>query len=399
MSLNDTPSGERVHIGFFGRRNAGKSSLVNAFTGQRLSVVSDVKGTTTDPVYKAMELLPLGPVMIIDTPGFDDEGALGEERVRRAREVLRRVDIAVLVVDGAVGKTAADNELLALFREKNIPCVIAYNKCDLTEDGCADGVAVSALYQTNINLLKETVARLVKNDADERHICADLVQRGDCAVLVVPIDKAAPKGRLILPQQQTIRDLLDAGAVPVVCRDAELALTLEKLAAPPKLVITDSQAFGSVKDIVPESVPLTSFSILMARYKGFLADAVEGAAAIARLQNGSRVLIAEGCTHHRQCDDIGTVKLPRMLQAYTQKTILIETASGKGFPDDLSPFDLVIHCGGCMLNEREVAYRRRFAQDSGVPFTNYGTALAYMQGILRRTLSVFPDLLAKLGEA
>ncbi len=395
MSLNATPSGERIHIGFFGRRNAGKSSLVNAFTGQRLSVVSDVKGTTTDPVSKAMELLPLGPVMIIDTPGFDDEGALGAERVRRAKEVLRRVDIAVLVVDGTAGKTAADEQLLALFREKNIPCVIAYNKSDLTGAAYPDGIAVSALHGTNIHVLKETVAHLVKG-GEEKPICADLVQTGDVAVLVVPIDKAAPKGRLILPQQQTIRDLLDAGAVPVVCRDAELALTLQKLGAPLRLVITDSQAFGKVKDIVPATVPLTSFSILMARYKGFLETAVLGAAAIETLQNGSRVLIAEGCTHHRQCDDIGTVKLPRLLKAYTQKDIIIETASGRGFPDDLSPFDLVIHCGGCMLNEREVAYRRRFAADSGVPFTNYGTALAYMQGILRRTLAVFPKLLEKL---
>ena len=393
MSLNSTPSGERIHIGFFGRRNAGKSSVVNAFTGQPLSVVSDVKGTTTDPVSKAMELLPLGPVMIIDTPGFDDEGALGEERVRRTKQVLNRVDIAVLVVDSSAGKTAADEELLALFKQKKIPCVVAYNKCDLTEDRqYTDGVAVSALHHINIDLLKETVAHLVKDDGEPRHVCADLVDPGDFAVLVVPIDKAAPKGRLILPQQQTIRDLLDKGAVPIVCRDEELSLTLEKLGAPPKLVITDSQAFGRVKDIVPQSVPLTSFSILMARYKGFLTEAVKGAAAIEGLKDGSRVLIAEGCTHHRQCDDIGTVKLPRMLRKYTQKDIIIETSSGKGFPDDLSRFDLIIHCGGCMLNEREVAYRRGFAADSGVPFTNYGTALAYMQGILKRTLGVFPDL-------
>ena len=396
MSLNAVPSGERTHIGFFGRRNAGKSSVVNAFTNQPLSVVSDVKGTTTDPVSKAMELLPLGPVMIIDTPGFDDEGALGEERVRRTKQVLNRVDIAVLVVDGTAGKTAADSELLEIFRQKNIPFVIAYNKCDLTgETGFDDGIAVSALNKTNIELLKETVARMSKSDTEEKHICGDLVERGDIVVLVVPIDKAAPKGRLILPQQQTIRDLLDNGAVPVVCRDAELALTLEKLSAPPKLVITDSQAFGMVKDIVPETVPLTSFSILMARYKGFLKSAVLGAAAIEKLGDGSRVLIAEGCTHHRQCDDIGTVKLPRMLRKHTGKSIEIETCSGKGFPEDLSPFDLVIHCGGCMLNEREVTYRRKFAEDSGVPFTNYGTALAYMQGILKRTLEILPDL-AKL---
>ena len=393
MSLNSTPSGERVHIGFFGRRNAGKSSVVNAFTNQQISVVSDVKGTTTDPVTKAMELLPLGPVMIIDTPGFDDEGALGEERVRRTKQVLNRVDIAVLVVDGTVGKTAADNELLAIFSDKKIPFIVAYNKSDIAEDRqISDGVSVSALNRTNIELLKETVANLVKTGADDKRLCADLVEQGDFVVLVVPIDKAAPKGRLILPQQQTIRDLLDKGAVPVVCRDEELSLTLKKLGSAPKLVITDSQAFGRVKDIVPQSVPLTSFSILMARYKGFLETAVKGAAAIERLSDGSRVLISEGCTHHRQCDDIGTVKLPRMLRKYTEKDIIIETSSGKGFPEDLSPYDLVIHCGGCMLNEREVTYRRKFAEDSGVPFTNYGTALAYMQGILKRTLGVFPDL-------
>ena len=391
MSLNATPSGERTHIGFFGRRNAGKSSLVNAFTGQPLAVVSDVKGTTTDPVSKAMELLPLGPVLIIDTPGFDDEGALGEERVRRTRQVLNRVDIAVLVVDGVTGKTPADEELLTIFRQKNIPHIIAYNKSDLINEPQPDGIAVSALKKENIDLLKETVARLVKSDSGRR-ICGDLVSAGDFAVLVVPIDKAAPKGRLILPQQQTIRDLLDSGAAPLVCRDTELELTLQKLSAPPKLVITDSQAFGTVKDIVPESVPLTSFSILMARYKGFLRSAVTGAAAISSLKDGSRVLIAEGCTHHRQCDDIGTVKLPNMLRRFTQKEIVIETASGRDFPDDLSPFDVIIHCGGCMLNEREVQYRRNFAADCGVPFTNYGTALAYMQGILKRTLGVFPDL-------
>ena len=393
MSLNAVPSGERTHIGFFGRRNAGKSSVVNAFTNQPLSVVSDVKGTTTDPVSKAMELLPLGPVMIIDTPGFDDEGALGEERVRRTKQVLNRVDIAVLVVDGTVGKTPADEELTAIFRQKNIPYIVAYNKSDLSKEERADGINVSALERHNIRLLKETVARLVKSDADGRRVCGDLVSAGDFVVLVVPIDKAAPKGRLILPQQQTIRDLLDSGAIPIVCRDEELALTLKKLGAPPKMVITDSQAFGRVKDIVPESVPLTSFSILMARYKGFLESAVTGAAAIEGLRDCSRVLISEGCTHHRQCDDIGTVKLPNMLRKYTGKAIVIETSSGKGFPDELSPYDLIIHCGGCMLNEREVQYRRAFAADSGVPFTNYGTALAYMQGILRRTLSVFPDLL------
>ena len=393
MSLNSTPSGERVHIGFFGRRNAGKSSVVNAFTNQPVSVVSDVKGTTTDPVQKAMELLPLGPVMIIDTPGFDDEGSLGAERVRRTKLVLNRVDIAVLVVDGTVGKTAADNELTAIFEQKRIPYLVAYNKSDLTgQRNYDDGIAVSALTRENIEALKEAVAHLVKSEDDGKRLCGDLVSAGDIAVLVVPIDKAAPKGRLILPQQQTIRDLLDAGAAALVVRDSELKALLEKLGAEPSVVITDSQVFGRVKDIVPESVRLTSFSILMARYKGFLEAAVKGAAAIEGLRDGDRVLIAEGCTHHRQCDDIGTVKLPNWLRKYTGRDIVIETSSGKGFPEDLSPYSLVIHCGGCMLNEREMRWRRGFAADSGVPFTNYGIAIAYMNGILKRTLSVFPEL-------
>ena len=391
MSLNSTPVSERVHIGFFGRRNAGKSSVVNAVTNQQISVVSDVKGTTTDPVTKTMELLPMGPVVIIDTPGFDDEGALGEQRVKRTKEVLNRVDVAVLIVDSTVGKTAADNELVGIFKSKQIPYVIAYNKCDLTDKRFDDGLAVSATENININRLKETIARLGKTE-NSRVICSDLVSVGDLVVLVIPIDTAAPKGRLILPQQQTIRDILDSGASALVVRDTELEALLGTVGAKPKLVITDSQVFNKVKDIVPETIPLTSFSILMARYKGFLETAVRGAAAIDSLNDGDKVLIAEGCTHHRQCDDIGTVKIPRWLKARTQKDIIIETASGKGFPDDLSPYKLIIHCGGCMLNEKEVSYRRKFAEDSGVPFTNYGTAIAYMQGILKRTLSVFPDL-------
>ena len=391
MSLNSTPVSERVHIGFFGRRNAGKSSVVNAVTNQQISVVSDVKGTTTDPVTKTMELLPMGPVVIIDTPGFDDEGALGEQRVKRTKEVLNRVDVAVLIVDSTVGKTAADNELVGIFKSKNIPHVIAYNKCDLTDKRFDDGLAVSATENININRLKETIARLGKTE-NSRVICSDLVSVGDLVVLVIPIDTAAPKGRLILPQQQTIRNILDSGASALVVRDTELEALLGTVGANPKLVITDSQVFNKVKDIVPDSIPLTSFSILMARYKGFLETAVKGAAAIDTLQDGDKVLIAEGCTHHRQCDDIGTVKIPRWLKARTQKDIIMETASGKGFPDDLSPYKLIIHCGGCMLNEKEVSYRRKFAEDSGVPFTNYGTAIAYMQGILKRTLSVFPDL-------
>ncbi len=392
MSLNSTPVSERIHIGFFGRRNAGKSSVVNAVTNQQVSVVSDVKGTTTDPVTKTMELLPMGPVVIIDTPGFDDEGALGEQRVKRTKQTLNRTDVAVLVVDATVGKTAADNELIEIFKSKQIPFVIAYNKSDATVKTYGDGISVSALNNTNINLLKETIARLGKSDGASRPICSDLVNTGDTAVLVVPIDSAAPKGRLILPQQQTIRDLLDAGASALVVRDTELKDLLGGLVNPPSLVITDSQVFGKVKDIVPDNIRLTSFSILMARSKGFLETAVKGAAAIETLSDGDKVLISEGCTHHRQCDDIGTVKIPRWLKNYTQKDIIIETSSGKGFPEDLSPYSLIIHCGGCMLNEREVQYRRKFAEDSGVPFTNYGIAIAYMQGILKRTLSVFPDL-------
>lgn len=393
MGLNDTPQSERIHIGFFGRRNAGKSSVVNAVTNQQISVVSDVKGTTTDPVTKAMELLPLGPVVIIDTPGFDDEGALGEMRVKRTKQVLNRVDVAVLVVDGTVGKTGADNELIEIFNEKKIPYIVAYNKSDISEQtDCPDGVAVSALDNTNIGLLKEKIAHLTKTDDTKMKICGDLLDEGDFAVLVVPIDSAAPKGRLILPQQQTIRDVLEAGAAAVVVRDTELKATLESLGKKPKVVITDSQAFESVSRDVPEDIYLTSFSILMARYKGFLKSAVEGATAIDRLEDGDKILISEGCTHHRQCDDIGTVKLPRWLRNYTGKELVFETSSGKGFPDDLSQYSLVIHCGGCMLNEREVQYRRKFAEDSEVPFTNYGNAIAFMQGILKRSLQIIPDI-------
>lgn len=391
MSLNSTPVSERIHIGFFGRRNAGKSSVVNAVTNQQISVVSDVKGTTTDPVTKTMELLPMGPVVIIDTPGFDDEGALGEQRVKRAKEVLNRVDVAVLVVDSTAGKTGSDNELVEIFKSKQIPFIIAYNKYDISQKEFDDGISVSATENTNINLLKETIARLGRT-GNNRVICSDLISEGDLAVLVIPIDTAAPKGRLILPQQQTIREILDSGASALMVRDTELENTLKSLGKTPSLVITDSQVFGKVKDIVPDNIRLTSFSILMARYKGFLETAVKGAAAINNLKNGDKILIAEGCTHHRQCDDIGTVKIPRMLKAHTQKDIIIETASGKGFPEDLSPYKLIIHCGGCMLNEKEVQYRREFTEACCVPFTNYGVAIAYMQGILKRTLSVFPDL-------
>ena len=393
MGLNDTPQSERIHIGFFGRRNAGKSSLVNAITNQQISVVSDVKGTTTDPVTKAMELLPLGAVVIIDTPGFDDEGELGLMRVKRTKQVLNRADIAVLVIDGNAGKSPLDEELISLFKEKNIPYLIAYNKSDLTgEKEYTDGIAVSSLSGYNINELKEKIASIAKLDKEERKICSDLLKPGDIAVLVVPIDESAPKGRLILPQQQTIRDVLDAGASALVVKDTELEMLLEKLGTKPEVVITDSQVFGKVSKIVPQDIKLTSFSILMARYKGFLDTAVKGAVAIENLKDGDKVLISEGCTHHRQCNDIGTVKLPNWLRKYTGKDIVIETSSGKGFPDDLSEYSLVIHCGGCMLNEREMQYRRKFAEDSEIPFTNYGIAIAYMQGILKRTLSVFPNL-------
>ncbi len=390
--MNETPQANRLHIGFFGRRNAGKSSVVNAVTNQQMSVVSSVKGTTTDPVTKAMELLPLGPVVIIDTPGFDDEGELGAMRVKRTYEILRRVDVAVLVVDSTVGKTKADKELIDIFKQKNIPYIIAYNKSDLKDSNIySDGISVSALNMRNIYELKEAVGKLVRPNGIQRKICSDLIDKGDFVVLVIPIDSSAPKGRLILPQQQTIRDILDVGATAVCVRDTELKDTLDSLGFPPKLIITDSQAFESVAKIVPQSVNLTSFSILMARFKGFLNTAVRGAFAIDELKDGDKVLISEGCTHHRQCEDIGTVKLPKWLEKYTGRNITIETSSGKGFPEELSQYSLIIHCGGCMLNEREIEYRRELAKSAGVPFTNYGIAIAHMNGILKRSISMLKD--------
>lgn len=400
MGLNETPSAERVHIGFFGQRNAGKSSVVNAITGQEISVVSEFKGTTTDPVTKAMELLPMGPVVIIDTPGFDDEGALGEKRVRRTKQILNRADCAVLIVDAAVDKTVADDALLALFRQKQLPYVIAYNKCDLVPPCAAeaDAIAVSARTGAGIHELKERIARLVSTDAPHQRLVGDLLRPHDVVVLVVPIDASAPKGRLILPQQQAIRDILEAGAISVVAQDGDLTAAFDRLAAPPALVITDSQAFARVSRDTPETVPLTSFSILMARYKGFLEPAVRGAAAIDMLQDGDRILISEGCTHHRQCEDIGTVKLPNWLRQRTGKDLRIETSSGREFPEDLSPYRLIIHCGGCMLNEREMRFRQSCAADAGVPFTNYGTAIAHLHGVLKRSLSIFPALADLLSE-
>ena len=394
MSLNQTPSGERVHIGFFGRRNAGKSSVVNAVTGQDLAVVSDVKGTTTDPVRKAMELLPMGPVMITDTPGYDDEGALGALRVRRTRQELNRTDIAVLVTDATQALTEEDRELLTLFREKGLPHLLVRNKADLlpaVPEAAPGEIYVSALTGAGIHELKERLARLQKT-GPQRHIIADKLSPGALAVLVVPIDKAAPKGRLILPQQQTIRDILDAGASALVVRDSELAKTLVSLGRTPDIVITDSQVFGAVSKIVPREVPLTSFSILMARYKGLLEAAVRGTDAAEQLRDGDRILIAEGCTHHRQCGDIGTEKLPAWLRRYTGKALQFTTCSGAEFPEDLSPYALVVHCGGCMLGEREVLYRMKCAADQGVPITNYGTLIARMNGILSRSLEIFPEL-------
>lgn len=396
MSMNDTPSSERIHIGFFGRRNAGKSSLVNAVTGQQLSVVSEVKGTTTDPVQKAMELLPMGPVVIIDTPGFDDEGQLGELRVQQTKRTLNRVDCAVLVVDGTVGKTAIDEQIIQLLMDKNIPYIVAYNKADLRATAEDDGLVVSALTGDGVWELKERMARLVKTREQTGKLVSDLVRPGDVLILVVPIDKSAPKGRLILPQQQVIRDALKAGAMPMVTRETEYPMALERLGRKPALVVTDSQVFGVVSKATPEDVPLTSFSILMARYKGFLEDAVRGAAALNALQDGDRILIAEGCTHHRQCEDIGTVKLPRWLREYSGADLQFDTCSGREFPEDLSPYRLVVHCGGCMLNGRELDYRRKCAADSGVPFTNYGTAIAQVHGILKRSLEKFPALAALL---
>lgn len=409
MGLNETPSGERAHIAFFGVRNAGKSSVVNAVTGQELSVVSDVRGTTTDPVRKAMELLPLGPVVIVDTPGIDDEGALGAKRVERSLRTLASCDAAVLVVDGERGLAPADRELVRQFEARQMAYVVAWNKCDRAsaragllalgekDPGLAGrAVGVSALTGEGVDELKERLARLARPEGRGRRIVADLVRPGSVVVLVCPIDASAPGGRLILPQQMTIRDLLDAGCVPVVCRETELTRALASLAAPPALVVTDSQAFGPVARVVPDAVPLTSFSILMLRYKADLALAVAGAAALDRLRDGDRVLISEGCTHHRQCEDIGTVKMPAWLVAHTGAELGLSFTSGADFPDDLSPYAAVVHCGGCTLTAREMRRRQARAAAQGVPLTNYGVAIAHMHGILRRSLAPFPEALAAL---
>lgn len=401
MGLNSTPSSDRIHIGFFGRRNAGKSSVVNAVTGQELAVVSEVKGTTTDPVQKAMELLPMGPVVVIDTPGIDDEGTLGELRVRKTKQILNKTDVAVLIVDGTVGMTQVEQELVKLFQEKKISFVVAFNKVDLCEDPKEleeNYIWVSAKTGYQIRELKEMIAHLAVTEEPKLRIVGDLIQPTDFVVLVVPIDKAAPKGRLILPQQQTIRDILESDATVIVVKEYELKETLEQLGKKPSLVITDSQVFAKVSADTPREIPLTSFSILFARYKGNLQTVVQGAAAIETLQDGDKVLISEGCTHHRQCDDIGSVKIPRWLKNYTKKQLQIELTSGTEFPDDLSEYKLIIHCGGCMLNEREMKYRLKCAGDQNVPITNYGIAIAYMQGILKRSVEMFPHILAELPE-
>ncbi|MBU3877105.1 [FeFe] hydrogenase H-cluster maturation GTPase HydF [Faecalicatena sp. AGMB00832] len=417
MSLNSTPSSDRVHIGIFGRRNAGKSSIINAVTGQNLAIVSDVKGTTTDPVLKAMELLPLGPVVMIDTPGLDDEGELGALRVQKAYQILNKTDIAVLVVDGSEGMTQEDHRILDRIQKKEIPYVVVFNKADLASDTALKNphapspdltsngtitepaeippeniVSVSTVTGLHIHELKELIARQAQVDEEKRRIAADFIDAGDFVVLVVPIDKSAPKGRLILPQQQTIRDILEAGAISVTVRDTELKDTLTLLGKKPRLVITDSQVFGKVSAIVPKDIALTSFSILFARYKGNLKTVVNGARALDELQDGDTILISEGCTHHRQCEDIGTVKIPRLIRKHTGKELTFEFTSGTEFPLDLSKYKMIVHCGGCTLNEREMKYRLKCAFDQNIPITNYGIAIAHMQGILTRSIEIFPDL-------
>ncbi len=411
MSMNQTPMSERVHIGFFGKRNAGKSSVMNAVTGQDIAVVSDVMGTTTDPVYKSMELLPLGPVVMMDTPGIDDEGELGALRVRKSYQVLNKTDVAVLVIDGTAGISPEDEALLGRIRRKKIPYLVVLNKIDLTAEekgrqireelGLSESgfVPVSASDGSGIRELKEKIAAAARAEEPEKYIVRDLVSPSDFVILVVPIDKAAPKGRLILPQQQTIRDLLDGNAVSVVVKETELGQTLGQLGKKPALVITDSQAFGQVSRDVPEDILLTSFSILFARYKGNLESAVKGVTALDRLEDGDTILISEGCTHHRQCDDIGTVKIPKWIREYTGKEIRIETTSGTEFPDELGKYRLIVHCGGCMLNQREMKYRLSCAQDQGVPMTNYGILIAYVKGILKRSVEVFPEIESLLDAA
>jgi len=390
--MNQAPSGERIHIAFFGRRNVGKSSLMNAFTGQDLSVVSPWKGTTTDAVYKAMELLPLGPVLLIDTPGLDDAGELGEKRIGKARQIMRKTDIAIVAADVREPLGETEKELLSFFEKRGVPCLLVWNKADLLEEAPKESekvLTVSAKTGWRIDRLKERVAALLSEEDKEKPLIGDLLSEKDTVVLVVPVDAGAPRGRLILPQQQVIRGILDAGALSLVCRDTELEEALKKLASPPGLVVTDSQAFDRVNRILPSSVPLTSFSILMARYKGNLPLLAEGAEAVEGLKDGDRVLISEGCTHHRQCGDIGTVKLPNLIRRYTKTEPLFSFTSGTEFPEDVSPYKLVVHCGGCMLNRREMNYRLQCCREQGVPVANYGVLIAYLNGILERALEIF----------
>lgn len=408
MGLNETPSADRVHIGIFGRRNAGKSSIINAITGQDAAIVSEIKGTTTDPVYKAMELLPIGPVMLIDTPGLDDVGELGRLRIEKSYKVLNKTDIALLIIDSADGLNDEDERLIKRIEKKEIPYIIVLNKADIKAEAekyyaakIKSGVpviSVSSKTGSNIHELKELIAKQARQEDLSRRIVGDIISSSDFVVLVVPVDSAAPKGRLILPQQQTIRDILDADAVSIVVKETDLSDTLTHLAKKPRLVITDSQAFAKVSADTPDDIMLTSFSILFARYKGDLAEAVKGAAYLDSLTDGDKVLISEGCTHHRQCDDIGTVKLPRWILKHTGKRIDFEFSSGAGFPDDLTRYKLIVHCGGCMLNDREMKYRVKCAKDQNVPITNYGTAIAYMNGILKRTLAPFPDIASLLDK-
>ncbi|MEE0135632.1 [FeFe] hydrogenase H-cluster maturation GTPase HydF [Blautia stercoris] len=401
-NLNQTPSANRTHIGIFGKRNAGKSSLINAITGQNYAIVSDVLGTTTDPVLKSMELLPLGPVVIIDTPGLDDEGTLGALRIQKAYQILNKTDIAVLVIDASFGVTKEDSEILKRIHEKEIPCVIVVNKsdicpnCNLEDLPLPDSdsaILVSSKTGEHIHELKELLAQQASQDTIQKSIVADLLNPLDFVVLVVPIDSAAPKGRLILPQQQTIRDILEAKASAIVVQETELAETLNSLGKKPKMVITDSQVFKKVSAVTPDDILLTSFSILFARYKGNLKTLVDGASALDSLKDGDRILISEGCTHHRQCDDIGTVKLPNWIRNYTKKEIEFKFTSGTEFPLDLSSYKMIVHCGGCMLNEREMKYRLKCAEDAKIPITNYGTCIAYINGILNRSLEPVKDFL------
>lgn len=398
MSLNNTPSGERIHIGIFGKRNAGKSSLINAITSQNLAIVSDYKGTTTDPVFKAMELLPLGPVMIIDTPGIDDEGELGKLRVQKAYQILNKTDISILVVDATIGLSSEDEKLLENIQKKNIPVIVAFNKCELLTEEARSKLQASVPYmlvstttKENIKQFKEALTTLKPKD-EQRELLGDVLTPNDVVILVTPIDSAAPKGRLILPQQQVLRNIIDNKAIAVVVQVSELEGALAKLITPPRLIVTDSQVFPLVAKLVPKDVPLTSFSILMARYKGSLVNSVRSVKALDSIQNGDKILISEGCTHHRQCDDIGTVKLPNWIRSYTRSEPEFIFTSGTEFPMDLSQYKMIIHCGGCMLNEREIVYRNKCAEKQGIPMTNYGIAIAYINGILQRTVAPLPEV-------